>query len=307
MDALFQEVAPLRQASREAVRELGMLGEKFGDLGVSQAQCHMLIELGHHGVVTAGELAEILRIDKSTMSRAVGALKRAGLIAIRDGAEDKRKKPLALTARGKKKLEKIHEHSNRQVNEALSLLSDRERRTVLDGMAIYAKALARSRAQRQFEVRRIEENDDPVVAGIIRKVMPEFGADGPGFAIHDPEVDYMSKSYRGRKSGYFVVTRNGAVVGGGGFAPLAGGPKDVCELRKMYFLPDVRGAGMGRKLLEHVLAEAKRAGHKRCYLETLATMTRARALYEAMGFEKICEPMGATGHFGCDSWMIRKL
>src|SRR5687768_2258106 len=202
MDALFQEVAPLRQASRETVRELGMLREKFGDLGVSQAQCHMIIELGHHGVLTAGELAEILRIDKSTMSRAVGALERGGLIAIRRAA-DQRKKPLALTARGKKKLENIHEHSNRQINEALSLLSEGERRTVLDGMALYAKALAKARAQRQYSIRPITPEDDPVVAGIIRKVMPEFGADGPGFAIHDPEVDFMSKAYRGKKAGYF--------------------------------------------------------------------------------------------------------
>jgi putative acetyltransferase len=307
MDALFKEVDPLRQASRDTVRELGMLQEKFGDFGVSMAQCHSLIELGHRGVLTAGELAEILRLDKSTMSRVVAGLKRAGLIAIRDAARDKRKKPLMLTARGKKKLERIHQHSNRQVQDALALLNEDDRKTVVAGMAMYAKALARSRAQREFEVRRIEERDNPEVAGIIRRVMPEFGADGPGFAIHDPEVDFMSKAYAGKKAGYWVLAKNGTIVGGGGFAGLISGPKDVCELRKMYFLPEVRGAGMGRKLLEHVLVEAKKAGFKRCYLETLATMTRARALYEAAGFEKICEPMGATGHFGCDSWMIRRL
>src|SRR5688572_13840584 len=127
MDALFKEVGPLRQASREAVRELGVLQENFGSFGVSMAQCHALIELGHRGVLTAGELAELLRLDKSTMSRAVSGLKRAGLIAIREGAKDKRKKPLTLTARGKKKLEKIHQHSNRQVQDALSLLSDEDR------------------------------------------------------------------------------------------------------------------------------------------------------------------------------------
>ncbi len=239
MDDLFHEVSPLRQASREAVRELGILG-KLGDLEISPAQCHAMIELGHHGVLTAGDLAEILRLDKSTMSRAVAALEKSGLIAVGRGASDKRRKPLSLTARGKKKLEKIHQRSNLQVNEALALLSEEERRTVVQGMSIYAKALARVRSQREFQIRLIEPGDDPYVAGIIRKVMPEFGADGPGFAIHDAEVDAMSAAYRGKKAGYFVVTRNGVIVGGGGFAPLSGAPEDSVRAPQDVLSP--RGA-----------------------------------------------------------------
>ena len=67
--------------------------------------------------------------------------------------------------------------------------------------------------------------------------MPEFGADGPGFAIHDAEVDAMYEAYARPRSAYFVVERGGKVIGGGGIAPLENGEADVCELRKMYFLP----------------------------------------------------------------------
>lgn len=42
-----------------------------------------------------------------------------------------------------------------------------------------------------FLIRPIEARDNVAVASIIRTVMPEFGADGPGFAIHDAEVDAM--------------------------------------------------------------------------------------------------------------------
>ena len=44
-----------------------------------------------------------------------------------------------------------------------------------------------------FTMRPIEPRDDAAMARIIRTVMPEFGADGPGFAIHDAEVDTMSE------------------------------------------------------------------------------------------------------------------
>ena len=88
-----------------------------------------------------------------------------------------------------------------------------------------------------FLIRPIEPRDDTAMAAIIRAVMPEFGADGPGFAIHDTEVDAMWAAYTQPRCSYFVVERDGVAVGGGGVAPLIGGEADVCELRKMYFLP----------------------------------------------------------------------
>jgi putative acetyltransferase len=75
------------------------------------------------------------------------------------------------------------------------------------------------------------------MAQIIRTVMPQFGADRRRLRINDPEVDWMSRAYAEPRSSYFVVERNGQVMGGGGVAPLIDGDADVCELRKMYFLP----------------------------------------------------------------------
>ncbi|MBI4911284.1 MAG: GNAT family N-acetyltransferase [Acidobacteria bacterium] len=137
--------------------------------------------------------------------------------------------------------------------------------------------------------------------------MPEFGADGPGFAIHDPEVDGMHAAYSRPGCAYFVVEAGGRVLGGGGVAPLEGGPQGVCELRKMYFLPELRGRGAGRALLERCLEEARRLGYARCYLETLTGMDAAQALYARAGFQKLCGPLGSTGHHGCDRWYLREL
>jgi len=149
-------------------------------------------------------------------------------------------------------------------------------------------------------IRPILPADDAAVAALIREVMPGFGACGPGFAINDPEVDYMSRAYAAPRSAYFVLEEDGRVLGGSGIAPLEGGDQDTCELRKMYFLQQARGRGLGQRMLQHCLSCARELGFRRCYLETLMGMDAAMRLYERTGFRKLCGPLGATGHFSCD-------
>lgn len=158
-----------------------------------------------------------------------------------------------------------------------------------------------------FAIRPITPADDAAVAAVIRAVMPEFGADGPGFAIHDPEVGHMSEAYTRPGAAYFVVEAEGRVLGGGGIAPLDGGREDTCELRKMYFLRELRGQGMGAALLGRCLEAAERLGYRRCYLETLTGMDAAQALYKKLGFTALCAAEGKTGHHGCDRWFAKEL
>ena len=160
----------------------------------------------------------------------------------------------------------------------------------------------------RLELRRIEPRDDAAVAAIIRQVMPEFGAGGPGFALHDPEVSAMSAAYAGADRAYWVVEEEGGrVVGCGGIAPLSGDVPGVCELRKMYFLPEARGRGLGERLLREGLAFARRAGYRTCYLETFPGTTQAQKLYRRLGFQPLDKPMGSTGHFGCDIFYVLDL
>jgi putative acetyltransferase len=156
-------------------------------------------------------------------------------------------------------------------------------------------------------IRPVTTFDNAAVAAIIRTVMPEFGAGGKGFAIHDNEVDNIHAAFGQPRSAYFVCELDGKVVGGGGVAPLLNGDADTCELKKMYFLPEGRGKGMGRKMVEQCLRAAKDIGFLYCYLETFNTMKDAMVLYEKTGFEKIPGPLGNTGHFACDTFYRMRL
>ena len=309
-DALLPQVADLRHASREVVRELGMLEDTFAPASITHTQCHTLLEVERAGALTGGEVAERLRVDKSAVSRAVRGLLGRRLVSARTVASDRRHKRLSLTAAGRRIVDRIHSVANAQVDRALHLLSPTQRDTVVAGMGLYARALNRARIQARMVLRLITPDDDPAIAEIIRAVMTEFGCVGEGFAINDPEVHAMSEAYdlqATQLAEYYVVDDDGTVLGGGGFAPLAGGDPNTCELRKMYLLPASRGAGLGRKLLEHLLDRARAAGYRRCYLETMVTMHRARALYETFGFSPLARPCGDTGHFGCNAWYAMDL
>src|SRR5687768_1878945 len=106
-------------------------------------------------------------------------------------------------------------------------------------------------------IRKIETQDSPGVAKLIRTVMPEFNAVGPGFSINDPEVDDMYGSYSLPRSAYYVVTDGKSILGGAGIAPLTGTDGSVCELRKMYFMPEIRGKGLGQQLMDYCLKSAR--------------------------------------------------
>lgn len=158
-----------------------------------------------------------------------------------------------------------------------------------------------------WNIRPIEPHDDAAVAQVIRTVMPEYGAVGSGFAISDPEVDWMHRAYSVPRSAYFVVELDGKVMGGAGVAQLEGGDEDTCELRKMYFLKAIRGQGAGTALMQRCLEAARGFGYRYCYLETLGGMDEAIRLYERTGFRRIGAPRGSTGHGGCNTFYLLEL
>jgi putative acetyltransferase len=153
-------------------------------------------------------------------------------------------------------------------------------------------------------LRPIQASDNAAVADIIRTVMTEFGAVGKGYSIEDPEVDAMYEAYLGERSVYYVVVLEDEVLGCGGIAPLRGGDADTCELKKMYFKPALRGLGMGRKLVEQLLEDARKEGYKHVYLETIPKMETANLLYKKTGFRALDGSVGNTGHTACGAFYM---
>ena len=156
-------------------------------------------------------------------------------------------------------------------------------------------------------IREIEQKDDSKIAKAIRSVLIEFGVPKVGTAYEDKALDCMTETYKGSRKVYYVVEKGNDIIGGAGISPLDNYEGNVCELQKMYFLPEARGKGFGIKMMAICLDFAKSAGYEHCYLETMPYMDDARKLYQKVGFEFIDKPMGNTGHYSCTVWMLKKL
>ena len=156
-----------------------------------------------------------------------------------------------------------------------------------------------------YQIRPIEKRDDAAVEAIIRACLIEYGANHAGTAWEDPDLCRFSEIYGGRGAAYFVAQdEGGRVVGGVGIGALPG-VEGVCELQKMYCLPEARGTGVAGALLA-VALEYARGFYTRVYLETLPNMYRAHRFYEKHGFCR-SDAMGATPHFACDVRYVKEL
>jgi putative acetyltransferase len=97
--------------------------------------------------------------------------------------------------------------------------------------------------------------------------------------LGDPENTIL------RKGGHiFMVEVHGDSVGCAALIPMG---NDAYELSKMAVSPRLRGLGIGRKLLEHVIAEAKTIGARSLFLGSSVKLRNAVHLYESVGFRHV--------------------
>ncbi|QHI34762.1 hypothetical protein IMCC3317_01060 [Kordia antarctica] len=156
-------------------------------------------------------------------------------------------------------------------------------------------------------IREIQQKDNKEIAIFIRAAFPEYDIPKVGTAYEDPETDAMFEAYQGEREVYFVIEVDGEVVGGAGIKQLRDTKDNVCELQKMYFLTKTRGNGYGKLLFTKCLEAAKNFGYDQCYLESAPQFKAAIHIYESFGFKHLDKPLGNTGHYSCDVWMLKEL
>ncbi|MEJ0101970.1 MAG: GNAT family N-acetyltransferase [Bacteroidota bacterium] len=158
-----------------------------------------------------------------------------------------------------------------------------------------------------ISIRSIQPGDNPALAKIIRDTLAEFGANHPGTVYYDPTTDALFELFQRKGAAYFVGEIDNNIVGGAGIFPSDGLPAGTCELVKMYLLPEARGVGLGKTLIEKSLQFAKENKYENVYLESMPELKKALKVYEKFGFTYLNGPMGNTGHFGCELWMLKKI
>ena len=156
-------------------------------------------------------------------------------------------------------------------------------------------------------IRKLEKRDNREIAEVIRSVFREFRIDKPGTVYYDPTTDDLFSLFKKPGSMYWIAEEDERIIGGCGIYATPGLPEGCAELVKLYLLPECRGKGIGRMLMEKTFESAKGLGYKQVYLESMPELSKAIGIYEKAGFSFISSRLGNSGHFCCDIWMVRDL
>ena len=133
-----------------------------------------------------------------------------------------------------------------------------------------------------LNIRTASNEDIPSIKKLVFGVLKEFDL-LPAPETTDADLNDIEGNYL-RPGGLFEVIENhdGHLMGTVGVFPV---DSKTCELRKMYFAPEVRGAGLGKFILRRVIDRAKELGFARVVLETSSKLPAAKRLYEGFGFQ----------------------
>lgn len=116
---------------------------------------------------------------------------------------------------------------------------------------------------------------------MVYRVLAEYGL-RPDPDSTDADLENIEQSYFGRGGAFYVLeSQDSSVIGAYGLYRM---DEHTCELRKMYLHRDFRGRGLGKRLLEDALTQARELGFTKVALETASVLKEAIALYQSYGF-----------------------
>ncbi|WP_306119260.1 MULTISPECIES: helix-turn-helix domain-containing GNAT family N-acetyltransferase [unclassified Roseitalea] len=287
-------IAHIRDASRRLVRELGFMQATLAGTDLSPSAVHAIIEVGLGRNVSARDLVAALRLEKSTVSRLVGALVADGYLAeARDGT-DTRLKRLTLTDRGRQAYAAINAFAGGQVRGAVDRLDGLGAPDLARALDAYARALG-DQAQRQ-PVTDIVEGYVPGLIGRAVAMHADYYSRAAGFGapfeatVAGAMAGFVPRLGRDGNA-IWSARRGGAIVGtiaidGEDLAP------NVAHLRWFIVADGLRGAGIGRALMQAAMEFVDSHGFAETRLWTFSGLDAARALYERAGFRLVGEKPG---------------
>ena len=138
-----------------------------------------------------------------------------------------------------------------------------------------------TRSAAEFRLREATADDGTAIRAVVVAVMNEYGLSSD-LEGNDADLRDFVAGYRDRGGSFRVVTSiEGGIVGCGGLYPI---DDREAEIRRMYLLPEARGVGVGRQLLEELISVATERRFERVVLETASVLKEAISLYRKRGF-----------------------
>jgi DNA-binding MarR family transcriptional regulator/GNAT superfamily N-acetyltransferase len=289
-----ETVASVRGFTRFYTRRLGVLQEALlgSEFNLPEARIVYEVALGHR--LTASDLAGDLDLDAGYLSRLLKGLEQRGFLTRNASETDARQSILKLTAKGQREFDKLNARSDLEVGKLLEPLGASGRKALLTALATAKGLLGDNSQQSPCIFRDLRPGD---MGWIVHRqallYAQEYGWDNTFEALVAKVGGEFIEDFDAKCERAWVAEIDERIVGS---IFLVKKTKTVAKLRLLYVEPDVRGQGIGRRLVEACITHARKLGYKRMTLWTNDVLRAARTIYEATGFELVhSEPHRSFG------------
>ncbi|MBE2318519.1 MarR family transcriptional regulator [Solirubrobacter sp. CPCC 204708] len=281
----MEPVAQVRSFNRTVTERVGALMDSYLDLGRPLGANRVLWEVG--AVTDVRELRARLDLDSGYLSRLLRTLEAEGLVTVRAGADDRRRRTITLTAAGRAERARLDERSDDLARSLLEPLNERGRTQLVEAMRTVERLLTSGIVELAAE--------DPAGDGARACLQRYFAEIDERF-----EAGFSEDVALPFDSGVFVVARlRGEPIGCGALKTA-----DPPEIKRMWVAPEARGLGVGRRILAELERHAVLEGATAIRLETNRALTEAQALYRSSGYVEV-EAFNAEPY--ADYWFTKTL
>ncbi|MFE4925240.1 GNAT family N-acetyltransferase [Streptomyces sp. NPDC056661] len=273
------QIDVVRRFNRAVTQRVGALDDEYLSRDRSLGLSRLLWEIEPDGSEVR-VLRSRLGLDSGYLSRQLRRLESDGLVTTDPDPDDGRVRKVRLTKTGVAERAVLDRASDGLAESILDPLTDSQRGRLVAAMTEVGRLLLASQV-------RIEITDprDPDARYCLRAYFEELGRRfDTGF---DParSLSASDEEMTLPDGLLLVASAQGSPMGCGA---LKLDPKTrIAEVKRMWASPDVRGLGLGRRILERLADEAIIRGMKTLRLETNRTLAEARGLYETAGFVEV--------------------
>ena len=296
-----EHVNSIRAFNRYYTKLLGVLNKYYLGSEFGLPEVRIIQDVYLHPDRSSKDISSELNMDKGLLSRLLKQLEEKGYICRKGTERDNRMGLINLTRKGCEIYHHLNAAAIQSVEETFEHLNDNQLQELINSMdSIYNTMNEKETnlAVKHVEpivIRLIEEEDNTPIACVLRASVEEHNAPKIGTFYDDPHTDMMFQTFKTKGAQYWVVECNGAILGGGGFYPTKGLPKGYAELSKFHFSPEIRGKGIGKRLLQLIERRAIKAGYTHLYIVSYHQFGNAVAMYEKYGYEHISSALDQSG------------
>src|SRR5215472_451021 len=273
------QVEMVRWFNRVVTQRVGVLNDEYPSRDRSLGLSRLLWE-----IQPDGSEVRVLRarrgLDSGYTSRQLRRLEEDGLVSVDPDSSDGRVRKVRLTDAGRNERAVLDQRSNELAASILAPLTARQRHRLTEGMAEVARLLLASQVQMM-----ITDPGAPAARHCLRSYFDELAHRFDGGFDPRQSISATDDEMRLPAGLLLVAMLHGNPVGCGALKLHM--DTRTAEIKRMWTAPEVRGLGLGRRILDQLAEEAQARGMSTLRLETNHSLTEARRLYETSGFVEV--------------------